>query len=1085
MKNNKVLPALLALGLTTGATVVPAFAEENKPSGSTSSEGIELSKTATLEDDGTYTLNLEAYATGEVKTSTTTDEKGVPCDIVLVLDESGSMADKISTGTKVTYTKRENGKPSNLRGKYFLYNGEYYQIKTEIETEGSGFSKKTYYRVYFEVDGNKYYLTKDGDITEFQPVRTKNETYYFTYYERTETAQTDSKKNILKKAVSQFIENVSTDSKTNNADHKIAIVGFAGTVSESDGSRIIKNLNSVNDENGNLKDTFKNLSLNSEGGTWAEHGLAKANTILAERTEKTFTNLKGEQQDRKQIVIFFTDGIPGDGRKNYFGMFSDNALNSANAAIGNSNTLKTNGATVYSVAVLDGADPNGDYLNYSTLNAQKNAFLHLVSSNYDKKNPTPTMNTAKNGTAKDRDGYYVAASDEESLKKIFELLSQTVNSSTSTSNTTLTSEAVLKDVISDEFSLPESAASVNAYTVAYAGKDSEGNRTWDESSKTKIDATVDKKSKTVSVTGFDYSNNYVVDASNNLPTSGKKLVLEIKGVTANESAVTGDVVHTNAPTSGIYKDSETANMVAAFPQPETILTKKAYVMDYAASKNVFSRDWKQNSISSLNGNMKSSVKNNPVLKYGTVNKTDNTVTYSPSKTSWDGYDSIYSFGSTNDETVTAVNTNGNLWSKVSFIPANNVYFEDDFVSTNDGKVGIVYTGEWNVANDDKEQADIIQNDGNSDVHGWIDEISGNTGFTGGSAHGSGKKGATAEFTFTGDGLDIYSRTNANTGRTNVKIYKDDGTLISGKTIDHTAQNGDYYHLPTYRWKGEYGTYKIKIEVRADAKPGKDCTYYLDGIRVYNPLGNQLDDTVKDAYGTEVNAQFVTIRDQILIGKDNEPVNRDAAEQAAYYIDKDAGSTTDLAIYKDHGPKSEVYIAPGHKLVLNVGTDPDAKYAIGLKTPISTAQAAVSNRDKKSILQINSATDMFYEVMPDSEGNIIIQNTEVAGDSFLSVTKLKKTNSADTTIYRARSANQALAVASDFDNRNVVDYNGVVSDTENDIDDSPVEDVIETFETEDNNVDVIISDQPEEDEKEEKKSFFETIFSGFRSIFGTK
>lgn len=51
--------------------------------------GLELSKTATLNEDGrSYTIRMEAYTTGTVTTTTT----AVPVDIVLVLDQSGSMA---------------------------------------------------------------------------------------------------------------------------------------------------------------------------------------------------------------------------------------------------------------------------------------------------------------------------------------------------------------------------------------------------------------------------------------------------------------------------------------------------------------------------------------------------------------------------------------------------------------------------------------------------------------------------------------------------------------------------------------------------------------------------------------------------------------------------------------------------------------------------------------------------------------------------------------------------------------------------------------------------------------------------------
>lgn len=58
-------------------------------SGVTADNGLEISKEVLhAKDDGSYTIRLEAYTTGTVVTST----KTVPVDIVLVLDQSGSMA---------------------------------------------------------------------------------------------------------------------------------------------------------------------------------------------------------------------------------------------------------------------------------------------------------------------------------------------------------------------------------------------------------------------------------------------------------------------------------------------------------------------------------------------------------------------------------------------------------------------------------------------------------------------------------------------------------------------------------------------------------------------------------------------------------------------------------------------------------------------------------------------------------------------------------------------------------------------------------------------------------------------------------
>lgn len=56
-------------------------------------DGLITEKTATPNDDGSYTVSMSAYVTGEVTSTTTTTT--TPCDIVLVLDLSGSMSGEL------------------------------------------------------------------------------------------------------------------------------------------------------------------------------------------------------------------------------------------------------------------------------------------------------------------------------------------------------------------------------------------------------------------------------------------------------------------------------------------------------------------------------------------------------------------------------------------------------------------------------------------------------------------------------------------------------------------------------------------------------------------------------------------------------------------------------------------------------------------------------------------------------------------------------------------------------------------------------------------------------------------------------
>lgn len=64
--------------------------------------GLEFTKKATANGNGTYTITMEAYTTGKVTTSTTT----APVDIVLVLDQSGSMADDFKGNSTSTNSAR-------------------------------------------------------------------------------------------------------------------------------------------------------------------------------------------------------------------------------------------------------------------------------------------------------------------------------------------------------------------------------------------------------------------------------------------------------------------------------------------------------------------------------------------------------------------------------------------------------------------------------------------------------------------------------------------------------------------------------------------------------------------------------------------------------------------------------------------------------------------------------------------------------------------------------------------------------------------------------------------------------------------
>lgn len=124
MKKSKAISFLLSLSILAsmiipGTLALPASADDTPED---PKKGMEISKTATSNGNGTYTITLEAYATGEKISSEVT--KDVPTDIVLVLDQSGSMAEEDfpSVGT-TTYTAYTDTKNSNLYSKRHNNNG--------------------------------------------------------------------------------------------------------------------------------------------------------------------------------------------------------------------------------------------------------------------------------------------------------------------------------------------------------------------------------------------------------------------------------------------------------------------------------------------------------------------------------------------------------------------------------------------------------------------------------------------------------------------------------------------------------------------------------------------------------------------------------------------------------------------------------------------------------------------------------------------------------------------------------------------------------------------------------------------------
>ena len=161
LKRNKKLASRLLAALMALACVLTLLPGAAMAAGEDDGGRMVVDKTATLEDDGTYTINLSAYATG--RTTTETIKTGKPLDIVLVLDQSGSMADSI---TSYSYQARtsQGYSYSNYGKREYYYrdeDGNYYRVR-----RGSDWDWGYTYYLYYTKNGQRYYLSGTGVTTQ-------------------------------------------------------------------------------------------------------------------------------------------------------------------------------------------------------------------------------------------------------------------------------------------------------------------------------------------------------------------------------------------------------------------------------------------------------------------------------------------------------------------------------------------------------------------------------------------------------------------------------------------------------------------------------------------------------------------------------------------------------------------------------------------------------------------------------------------------------------------------------------------------------------------------------------------------------
>ena len=512
-----------------------------------------------VSEDGSE-LTLEAWVTDEKSTMQTY----VPMDIVLVLDVSGSMDEKI-TSYAYQKTKKDKWTPSYIdwaRETYYAeLDGKYYPV--------------SYKHTRVDRYHNQYWLEANGQIIGEKVSGYWDTSYHGVLYTYNETTGTQTKLQAMQKAVNSFIDSVAAKKDGDKAvDHKIGIVKFSGEKSDSIGNttyrksgytynhtQVLKGLTDVTTGAKQLKSSVD--SLKAAGCTSADYGMEKATELLNKRN--------GDAAKRPAVVIMFTDGEPT--RK------SDYDKGVAGAAVEAAKGLKDKGIKVYTIGMFGEANP-------SDTSNEFNQYMHGVSSNYPNAVNDKNSSSGVNLGTRASGNYYFAATNAGELDKIFQSIGQEVSSL----KLDVGKNTVLSDTLSSYFELkaPEGAEN-SGITVMMANIANDGN-SWENATPASDVSVTITDGKTIKVTGFDYKANAVTKRTDGT-YSGAKLIITIPIKPNPDAAWEADTKNypTNETTGDkqaglIYKDEAGREAKTLLDKSPTV-QQTAYTVTFVAGEN--------------------------------------------------------------------------------------------------------------------------------------------------------------------------------------------------------------------------------------------------------------------------------------------------------------------------------------------------------------------------------------------------------------------------------------------------------------------------------------------------------------------
>lgn len=394
-----------------------------------------------------------------------------------------------------------------------------------------------------------------------------------------------------------------------------------------------------------------------------------------------------------------------------------------------------------------------------------------------------------------------------------------------------------------------------------------------------------------------------------------------------------------------------------------------------------------------------------------------------------------------------------LEKTLTIIPASNVYYEDGLAAFTNGS-GVAQNAVWStVGNNDQTTTE----DGGSDVYQALQQLGDKAIYGNDDAYNSSSKLSmgtahkvtvtanmantaawkeqpasawpTAQFTFKGTGFDIISLTDNTSGVIQVKVYKANSTdttpvkniLVNnyyGYTRDgagnwvvsNSEDPNALYQIPVVKVDGlDYGTYNVTIEVfyskYFDKTTKSQYSFWLDAIRVYNPMGEGYDYTADN----EGYPQYIKLHDKLA------DTAATSGDEQVLFIDGAEHAT--IAQYANYGPKNEVYLAKGQAISFKLtgNTNEIASIQIGAKAPDGQPTMTVKGNGSTTSAKnevLSTATEMYYDITEQAKNGQLVTISNTSG-SILSLTNLKityKTSGQTVTLSDLTATEQANAVA---------------------------------------------------------------------------